>query len=82
MTSDASISDHIEQLVAEEHALRARHEDGSGLTPEEQARMDEITVELDRYWDLLRQRRAHEEFDEDPDLADLRPAGEVENYEQ
>ena len=82
MTSDASISDHIEQLVAEEQALRGRHTDGSGLSPEEQARMEAIKVELDQYWDLLRQRRAHEEFGEDPDLADIRPASEVENYEQ
>ncbi len=82
MTSDASISAHIEQLVDEEHTLRGRHTDGSGLSPEEHARMEAIKVELDRYWDLLRQRRAHEEFGEDPDLADLRPASEVENYEQ
>ena len=82
MTTDDQISGHIERLVEEEQALRARHADGSGLSDEEQARMEQLRVELDRYWDLLRQRRAREEFDADPDLADLRSGDEVENYEQ
>ena len=81
MTSNEDISGHIEELVAEEQALRARHADGSGLSDAERARMEELRVELDRYWDLLRQRRAREEFAEDPDLADLRSGDEVENYE-
>lgn len=82
MTSDASVSDHIEQLVTEEQTLRGRHSDRSGLSPEEHARMEAIKVELDQYWDLLRQRRAHEQYGDDPDLSDIRPASEVENYEQ
>jgi hypothetical protein len=81
MTTDDEISGHIEQLVEEEQALRRRHSDGSGLSDEERARMEALRVELDRYWDLLRQRRAREEFSADPDLADLRSADEVENYE-
>lgn len=80
MTSDASISAHIEQLVAEEQSLRARHGDGTGLTPQERVRMEDLKVELDRYWDLLRQRRAREEFGADPELADLRSGDEVEDY--
>jgi hypothetical protein len=42
----------------------------------------EVKVELDQYWDLLRQRRALQEFGEDPDKAKVRPAKIVENYEQ
>jgi Protein of unknown function (DUF2630) len=41
-----------------------------------------VEVELDRCWDLLRQRKALEEFDGDPDDAEARGAGTVENYEQ
>ncbi len=81
MTSDAAISDHIEQLVAEEHALRERHSLEPGLSDEEKARMEQIRVELDQYWDLLRQRRGREEFGADPELADLRSGPEVEAYE-
>ena len=82
MTSDASISAHIEQLVDEEHTLRGRHTDGSGLSPEEHARMEAIKVELDRCWDLLRQREAHEEFGLDPDNTSDRGEKTVEGYEQ
>jgi hypothetical protein len=39
-------------------------------------------VELDRCWDLLRQRRAKREFDQNPDDAEARDAGTVENYRQ
>jgi hypothetical protein len=79
---DTRISEHIEQLVAEEHRLYDAHSEGDGLSPAEHERLERIRVELDRYWDLLRQRRAREEFNEDPDLADLRSGDEVENYEQ
>jgi hypothetical protein len=40
-----------------------------------------VRVELDRYWDLLRQRRAREEYGEDPDDASIRDADTVEGYE-
>jgi hypothetical protein len=42
----------------------------------------ELKVELDQYWDLLPQRRALEEFGDDPDKAKKRSANIVENYEQ
>jgi hypothetical protein len=40
-----------------------------------------VRVELDRYWDLLRQRRGREEFGEDPDSASIRDERTVEGYE-
>ncbi len=58
---DTRISEHIEQLVAEEHHLLDAHSEGDGLSPEEHARMERIRSELDRYWALLRQRRAREQ---------------------
>jgi hypothetical protein len=41
-----------------------------------------VKVSLDRCWDLLRQRRALEEFAEDPDAARARSDETVEGYEQ
>jgi hypothetical protein len=70
---------HIEALVAEEHHLWEREAAGKGGEADRR-RLAEIGVELDRYWDLLRQRRAARETGHDPDAAALRPAGVVENY--
>lgn len=77
---DGNVQDHIEELVTEEHKLLEGHGQ-RGLSEAEHARLGEIKVELDRYWDLLRQRRAHEEFGLDPDGTSIRDAGTVERYE-
>jgi len=83
--SDESIAARIDELVAEEKELRAREQadrdDDSSLEADRE-RLRAVEVELDRCWDLLRQRRAKEEFGEDPDDAEARSAGTVENYEQ
>ncbi len=77
---NTKISDHIEALVAEEHRLLESHGDGGGLDPAQHERLEAVRVELDRLWDLLRQRRAKTNAGEDPDDADERSASEVENY--
>jgi hypothetical protein len=83
--SDESISDRIDKLVAEEKELRAREqqdrEDDESLEAD-RARLRAVEVELDQCWDLLRQRRAKEEFDQNPDDAQARSSDTVENYEQ
>jgi hypothetical protein len=79
---DSNVQDHIEALIAEERQLFSAAEREGGHTIDERARLEQIRVQLDRYWDLLRQRRAHEEFGLDPDVASLRPAETVEHYEQ
>jgi hypothetical protein len=79
---DAQVSDHIEDLVAQEHKLLEAHEEGDGLSPAEHERLDTIRRELDRYWDLLRQRRAYEDAGIDPSRASLRDEDTVEGYEQ
>ncbi len=81
MTDDASIQDHIEQLVADEHRLLDAHTKG-GLDDAERGQLEAIRVELDRYWDLLRRRRAREEFGASPDQEQLRDADTVEHYRQ
>lgn len=78
---DEQVQSRIEGLVAEEHRLLEAAE-GSGLGPEEHARLEEVRVELDRYWDLLRQRRAREEFGLDPDRVGPRDERTVEDYLQ
>jgi hypothetical protein len=82
MTSERSILNHIDELVAEEHQLRTRHRGGEGLTDAERERMGELEVQLDQAWDLLRQRRAKAEYGNDPENATERPPGEVETYLQ
>ena len=52
------ISDHIEALVKEEHELLDRGGTEHGLDAAGHERLEAIRVELDRYWDLLRRRRA------------------------
>jgi hypothetical protein len=83
--SDESIAARIESLVAEEHKLRSSEEqdapDPSRLE-DDQRRLEEVQVELDRCWDLLRQRRALRDAGEDPDQAQVRGADTVERYWQ
>jgi hypothetical protein len=77
-SKDKSVLNHIDQLVKEEERLYAKDQ----LNVDDQKRLSELKLELDQYWDLLRQRRALEEFGENPDKAKKRPAKIVENYEQ
>jgi hypothetical protein len=78
---DAQIHDSIEALVAEEHRLWDAQAGGS-VTDADRRRLQEVRVSLDRCWDLLRQRRALEEFGMDPDDARARSEETVERYEQ
>jgi hypothetical protein len=80
--NDNDVHSHIEALVAEEHRLFADAERQGPETPEDRLRLEEIRVELDRYWDLLRQRRAQREFGRNPDEAERRPGETVEHYLQ
>jgi hypothetical protein len=83
--SDESIANRIEQLVAEEHALRQREQADSGdldALGSDRERLQAVEVELDRCWDLLRQRRALRSAGGDPDDAEVRDADTVERYRQ
>lgn len=75
---DQTVLGHIDELVKEEERLYAQGE----LSVDDRQRLNDVKVELDQCWDLLRQRRALREFGEDPDKAKVRPAKIVENYEQ
>jgi len=83
--ADESILDHIEALVAEEHALQRREADDAvddAALEEDRRRLDQVSVELDRCWDLLRQRRARRDAGGDPEGATVRDADTVERYRQ
>jgi uncharacterized protein DUF2630 len=83
--SDESIAARIEKLVDEEHELRGREEsdtaDAERLDADQQ-RLRSLEIELDRCWDLLRQRRALRAAGADPDQAHVRDADTVERYLQ
>jgi hypothetical protein len=83
--SDESIAARIERLVGEEHELRNREQadaaDDDALETDRE-RLRSVEVELDRCWDLLRQRRALRDAGADPEQAEVRDAGTVEGYQQ
>jgi hypothetical protein len=78
---DQAIHQHIESLVAEEHKL-LEHGDAGKLTPQDHLRLEDVQVQLDRYFDLLRQRRARRDAGQDPEVARMRSADTVEHYQQ
>jgi Protein of unknown function (DUF2630) len=83
--SDESIAARIERLVSEEHDLRRREQADSideDAMEADRERLRAVEVELDRCWDLLRQRRALRGAGADPDSAEARDADTVERYLQ
>jgi hypothetical protein len=78
---DTQIRDHIAELVSEEHKLLEHGENGK-LSEEDRKRLEDLEVQLDRFWDLLRQRRARRDAGQDPAIAHLRTEQVVEHYEQ
>ena len=77
---DNAALSRINELVAEEKALRDQLQHGEISESEEHQRLRHLEVQLDQCWDLLRQRRALRETGGDPRDAAVRPAGEVEGY--
>ena len=75
---EKDLLNRIHALVDEEHSLR----EGTEHTDDQRTRMQQLEVQLDQCWDLLRQRRAKRQYGEDPDEAEVRPASEVETYLQ
>ena len=78
---DWQIVEQIDRLVAQEHELERSHAD-EGFSDEDRARLQQIEVQLDQCWDLLRQRRARRDAGKDPAEAQVRDAEVVEHYQQ
>ncbi|WP_030672994.1 DUF2630 family protein [Streptomyces sp. NRRL B-1347] len=71
----------ITEMVDAEKTLRESLASGAIDEATERARLGDLERELDQCWDLLRRRRAKEEFGGDPDAVRVRPAAQVEQYE-
>jgi hypothetical protein len=72
---------HIEELVAEEHRLWELESSGNA-GEEERRKLADVKVQLDRYWDLLRRRRAAAALGANEGDVQLRSEETVENYLQ
>lgn len=83
--SDEEVAARIEGLVREEQALRRREESDntdSERLEADRRRLEAVEIELDRCWDLLRQRRALRDAGSSPDGATARDPSTVERYLQ
>jgi uncharacterized protein DUF2630 len=79
--NDEQIENRIDELVAEEEKVR-RVEARGAASDVTRARLHRLKIALDVCWDLLRRRRAAEEFGQDPDALKPREEHIVENYWQ
>jgi len=75
---DGSVLSHITKLTEREEHLYGKED----LTDADVQELHKIKLELDQYWDLLRQRRALRDVGEDPNNAEKRSSDIVENYEE
>ncbi len=82
MTTDGDIESRIEQLETERESLQDDESAGMDAEHRHANRLEQIRVELDRLWDLRRQRQALRDAGEPADWASERDAGTVEGYEQ
>jgi predicted nuclease with TOPRIM domain len=82
MADDEQIQAQIDKLESEREELRKREGSEDPTLESDATRLEEIRVELDRLWDLLRQRRALREAGADPDAAQERSGDTVERYWQ
>jgi hypothetical protein len=82
---DQTILTRIEALVTEEHALQADEREravSEDALAADRERLQAVSLELDRCWDLLRQRRALRDAGASPDRAEARDPDTVERYLQ
>ncbi len=79
--NDTQIREHIESSLPKNTDCW-NTESRRKLTPHDRKQLDDITVQLDQFWDLLRQRRARRDAGQDPDVAQMRKEDVVEHYQQ
>ena len=82
MPSDEQITEVIERLEQERETLRSREGADDPTLEADATRVEQIRVELDQLWDLLRQRRALRDAGQNPDQAHERSPDIVERYWQ
>jgi hypothetical protein len=79
---DSDILARIREMVDAEHELRRQMQENLEDIPDAAQRLHDLEQSLDQCWDLLRQRRAHREFAQDPDESRTRSSEQVERYLQ
>jgi Mg2+ and Co2+ transporter CorA len=79
---DSDILARIREMVDAEHELRRKMQENPGEVGDAAAELHNLEESLDQFWDLLRQRRAHREFAQDPNESQARPRQQVEGYLQ
>jgi len=77
-TEDNSVLSHITKLTEKEEHLYGKE----NLTDEDVKELHKVKLELDQYWDLLRQRRALRDAGENPNQAEKRSSDTIEHYEE
>lgn len=75
---DGTVLRRIGELVSLEHSFQEQEL----LSDDDRTRLRGVQLELDQSWDLLRQRRALRAAGQDPNKAQVRPAGIVQKYVQ
>ena len=79
---DSELLARIREMVDAEHELRRMMQENPDEVSDAAARLHDLEESLDQCWDLLRQRRAHREFAQDPNESRTRPREQVEWYLQ
>jgi Protein of unknown function (DUF2630) len=79
---DSDILARIRGMVDAEHELRRKMQENPDEVSDAAAQLHNLEESLDQCWDLLRQRRAHREFAQDPNESQARPRQQVEGYLQ
>ena len=79
---DSDILARIREMVDAEHQLRRKMQDNPGDIFDAAQQLRNLEESLDQCWHLLRQRRAHREFAQNPDDSQPRPPEQVERYLQ
>lgn len=82
MPRDEQIQQQIDALEQERLTLREHEADRDPTLEADAGRLEEIRIELDQLWDLLRRRRALRDAGRNPDEAQKRPVDVVERYQQ
>ncbi|TSD99676.1 DUF2630 family protein [Skermania sp. ID1734] len=80
--SESDLLATINQLVDDEHKLRAKTAAGEIAPEVEQRRLAELETTLDQCWDLLRRRRAQIDSGQPAADAHVQSADQVEGYLQ
>ena len=75
---DEQVFNHIKKLTEREEHLYGKE----NLSDEDVAELHRTKSQLDQWWDLLRQRRALRDSDQNPKHAEMRTTDTIENYKR